>query len=322
MAPPVDPNLTYVIAGQDSLDDAITRLRSSDEIHVIRLGPGIHRVTRPVLLGSNTSLEGSGPGLSIIRASAQLDAVVSNANAEGGNRNIALRNVSIDCDGRAQRAVLMVRVSEIDLEDLEVTRCTTEGLRVSGRGEVTRGVRAINLNAHHNRGDGLIFMWATRNVQYSNVRAHFNTGQGIVFDHSEFQASNVSACDNGGDGIHLRNFFAGDLRGIYSCRNGRHGIFVEGMVASTGTSWISQSNGRSQPGQFDEIHFSASDVLSYGVSRDTTISGVTTGAYRNGFGDPTARHGVFIEDGVGLTVEGMTFSPVLGSSLCDGCTPQ
>jgi len=315
-----DPATIYVAAGTD-LDEALRSLRGSDGPRIIRLGPGDHRLNAPFPAISNSAIVGAGAGVTRLVAAQQMEHMVGNAGGDAGDRNIALRGLTLDCDGRAQRGAYFVRVSELSVSDVEITRCITDGMRVSGRGEVTRGAVFTDIRAHHNQGDGLIFMWAIRNVQYSNISGHFNGGRGVILDHSEFQASNVSACDNSGDGVHLRNFFAADIRGLYACRNARHGIFVEGMVASTGGGWVAQSNGRVRPGEFDEIHFSARGDLSYGVSRDSTVTGISAGAYRDGFGAPTARYGVLLEPGVSVGISAAVFNETLSGPLCEACEP-
>lgn len=304
----------------DDLADALRNAHRRDGALTLRLAPGRYEISNTVRLPSHTLLVGEASGITTIVATQPIDSMITNEQPETGDQTLRISGVTFDCERRAQRALLLVRVSNLDLEDVEVTGCQTEGMRVSGRGEVTRGVRLSNVTARDNPGDGLIFMWATRNAQYVNVSAHFNGGRGVVFDHSEFQATNISACDNRGDGVHLRNFFAADLNGLYVCRNGRHGVFVEGMVASTGSGWIAQSNSRSQPGVFDEIHFSSRGDLSYGVSQNSALTGVFAGSYRNGFGDPTARHGVYFAESVSVDIAGANFDGLLSDPVCNQCT--
>lgn len=314
-----EQGVVHVRPGED-LHEAMRRARRSDEALVIELAPGRHPISNTISLPSNTRLTGAGSGVTIVTAAQPMDAMFANARPEGGDETVRVSGLTLDCSDRAQRALHMVRVADLALEHLELTGCQSEGVRISGHGQVTRGLTVTNVTARRNRGDGLIFMWATRNAQYVNVSAHFNGGRGVVFDHSEFQAANVSACDNGSDGVHLRNFFAADLNGLYACRNGRHGVFVEGMVASTGSGWIAQSNGRSNPGAFDEVHFSSRADLSYGVSRNSAVSGLVAGAYREGFGEPTARHGVFLAAAVSVEITGAHFEGLLSEPVCEACT--
>ncbi len=258
------------------------------------------------------TLEGEGPGATILVARGRLDSVVTNADHEAGGAHVRVRGLSVDCGGEAATGVRLIRVADVEVSDLHVTGCRETGVRLSGQGRITRGAVLRDIVAERNGGDGVMVMWAMRGVLYDGVTARFNAGRGVVIDHSEGIASGVRANGNAGIGIYLRNFFANTLDGLVATRNGRHGIYAVGMVASTGSNWIASGNSASEPGAYDEIHFSAGSDLSYGVTDDARVEGVFAGAYENGTGEASARYGVFIAPGVtGLEISGLVERLVL-----------
>jgi hypothetical protein len=266
---------------------------------IVEFAPGRHRLREPIRLPSNVHLTGAGQGVTVLEAARDIEALVTVADAEAGAQSISISQLTLDCARRAEDGLRLIRVAALSLSQLTATHCTRTGVRISGHGRPTRGVTVSDLTLERNRGDGLVVMWATRNARYTNIFAYGNAGIGVVFDHSEGTASNVIADQNGGRGVHFRNLFAFSAANITATRNGRHGIFAEGFVASAGQNWIAMGNGRSAPGQWDEIRFSESGELSYGVTRDSTLSGLITGGYSAGTGESTAANGLVLEPGVG-----------------------
>jgi len=274
---------------------------------VIRLAPGTYPVRREIRLPSGVTLEGAGPGATRLVAEARLASVVANADFEAGGRQVRVRGLAIDCARRAATGVRMVRVSNLILEDLQVRGCRDEGVRVTGRGEVTRDAALRDILVEANAGDGLIVMWAMRGVSYSGVTANRNGGRGIVIDHSEGSATALRADSNTGHGVHVRNVFVVTLDGVTATRNRGHGVFVEGLVASSASNWIAMGNSFGEPGGFDEIHFSGGSGLSYGITRKSRLNGVVVGAYEAGTGAVYARTGVHIDPEIDeLRVEGVS----------------
>lgn len=283
-----------------------------DQPLAITLAPGEYRLRAPLRLPSRSSLTGSGQGVTVLIARETMDSVVANRDPEGGNSAITLSGFSVDCTRRARHGLLLIRTSALHIERVEARRCRDTGVRVSGHGEITRGTVLEAVSAHNNDGHGIVIMWATRNARYSNLYASGNGQTGIVIDHSEGSAVNLQADGNRQDGIFIRNVFAVTATNLVATRNGRHGIYVQGMVASAGASWTAQGNSRSEAGAHDELHFTADDTLSYGRTRNSVIHGVVLGAYINGFGEPTARHGLYIAPEItALQIAGLAFEPVL-----------
>lgn len=158
----------------------------------------------------------------------------------------------------------------------------------------------MGVEAKNNGQDSIIVLWAMRDGSYDSVFASGNGRNGITFDHSEFKANSIVARDNRGSGIFLRNLFATSLSNLISTHNGKHGILVQGWASSVGTGWRSQANSQSSDGGFDEIHFTADGSLSYGVTRDSVLSGLVT-EYFSDLGAPLrAPQGIRVEPGVGL----------------------
>jgi len=293
------------------LDEFIRGVANQDGPLQIELLPGEYHVRSEIQLGTAVTIIGAGPNLTRLVAAAELPALLTNAGGERGNRGIRVIGLMLDCSNQSEFGADFIRVSEVRISDVEVTGCISAGIRVSGRGQITRGGIISNVVASNNNGDGLYFMWAIRNIQYSNISSFGNGGRGIIFDHSEFQSTNISACDNAGNGIYLRNFFGANLDGLYSCRNGGHGIFIEGMVASTGAGWVAQSNSRRTHGEFDEIHFAGGSELSYGDTRESAVIGVAVGSFWEGYGEPTARCGIFVGESVRVNLLGSSYGPTL-----------
>lgn len=286
-----------------------------DQPLAITLAPGEYRLRAPLRLPSRSSFTGSGQGVTLLIARETMDSVVANRDPEGGNSAITLSGFSVDCARRARHGLLLIRTSALHIERVEARRCRDTGVRVSGHGEITRGAVLEAVSAHNNGGPGIVIMWATRNARYSNLYASGNGQTGIVIDHSEGSAVNLQADGNREDGIFIRNVFAVTATNLVAARNGRHGIYVQGMVASAGASWTAQGNSRSEPGAHDELHFAPDDTLSYGITRNSVIHGVVLGAYINGLGEPTARHGLYIAPEItALRIEGLAFEPVLGTA--------
>jgi len=274
---------------------------------VVRLGPGVFRVRESLRLPAGLTLEGAGPGATRLMAASEMRGVVMNLNPEDGDARIRVRSLAIDCASVAETGVRLERASDLVLDDLNVRGCRNEGIRVSGRGRVTRIAALRDIVVEENAGDGLIVLWGMRGVTYSGVTASRNQGRGIIIDHSEATATGVRADGNAGRGVHIRNVFGVTIDGLTATRNGAHGVFVEGMVASSGSNWIAMGNGGREPGRFDEVHFSAHDELSYGVTRQSQITGLVVGAYSAGTGAPHARKGVHIDPEVGgLVLEGVS----------------
>jgi hypothetical protein len=303
---------TGAVRSLDRWADLAAAVRQSNGVPLaIRLAPGTHRVTEPLVLPSGSSVTGAGRGVTHLTAAAQLPNLVTNADHESGNSGITVQGLTIDCARRAEEGLFAVRVSRLRLAGLEATGCRHTGIRVSGKGVVTRDVVLDAITVARNGGDGLAVRWASRGVRYTNVLAEGNGRDGVVLDHSEGAAANVLSNENGRDGIVIRNVFAFNASNLLATRNGRHGIYVQGLVASAGTGWNAQGNSVRNPGLFDEVHFSGDDTLSYGITRDSAVFGLVTGAHADGFGPPTARHGLFVDAGIRqLRLEGIIALPV------------
>lgn len=292
-----DTSGVVALARLDDLPAALARVEGARVL--IRIAPGVHELRRPLNLPSRTSLAGAGQGVTIIKARAEMDAIIISGTPELGVETVSVSGLTLDCDGRAREGASLTRVAGLSLSQVTATNCLQTGLRVSGRGVPTRGATLSDITVTRNRGDGLMVLWASRNVQYTNIFAYANVGSGVIFDHSEGTAANIIADQNGGDGIFLRNLFAFSASNLTATRNGRNGVLARGFVASTGQGWVAMGNSLSAPGRFDEIRFTAEDDLSYGMTRDSALANVIAGGYEGGTGPATAGRGLAIEPGVG-----------------------
>lgn len=281
---------------------------------------GEHPLNDPVILGDGESLTGAGIYQTIIRPSRFLEAVVRNANEGNGNSQISISDLTVDCRNNADFGMRLIRVSELQIRNARFIECRMDGLRVSGQGQRTRGFVIDNVRAEENGQDGVIVLWAMRDGIYSNVFTKNNGRNGITIDHSEFTATNIVSRENVWHGIWLRNLFGGTLNNLTATHNRRHGIYAQGVVASTGTAWRAQANSRSGAAQFDDIHFTNDASLSYGVTRNVSINGVTVGNDVTFGTDRFVRHGINIEDGIrNLRITGAIYGDTLEQPLCRAC---
>ena len=300
---------------------AINDVFSREGPQAVRLGAGEYRLREGLSLGSRNSLTGAGAGVTVLKMTGRGEYVVGNRDAEAGNEHITLSGLTIDCNGRASVGGLFRRTASLTVTNVEFHGCEEYGLRISGDGRPTRGVFLDNLDIHHNGLDGMTILWATRESLYTNIRSHSNARMGIIIDHSEGMGANLLADENGGNGIFLRNLFAGSYTNIAATRNGRHGILVQGFVSSVGTGWRAQANSRARPGVFDEVFLAANAELSYGVSRQSVIEGLVVGGF-NDLGPASARYGVSRQDGtVDISLSGVVHGETREGEICKAGEP-
>ncbi|GGD09471.1 hypothetical protein GCM10011342_17930 [Aquisalinus flavus] len=271
---------------------AINERLGSDDPALVELPAGTINLSEPLNLDSRKTLRGAGAGVTVLKMSGGMEEfAVGNLSVEDGETDITISDLTIDCNRKAGMGIFMTRVSNLRIENVETMNCLRDGLRVSGKGVPTRGTFIDNVSSHHNKDDGVIILWASREALISNLRSYENGRDGVVFDHSEGSAVNVIANANGGNGIFFRNLFGGSYVNISATRNGRHGLYLQGFVGSTGASWRAQANSQKEEGKFDEIFLTDSAELSYGISRDSVVTGVVTGSGPE-FGTPPARYGI------------------------------
>lgn len=289
-------------AGLGALAAALLNLVGASALaqapQLVTFGAGVHEIGEAIVLGDRATLTGQGMSATTLRAGSGLAALVTNADPAEGNRDITISNLTIDCEGRADFGIQLIRTSHLVLRDVRVTNCRRDGIRISGQGRPTRRFSLIGVEATDNGQDGIIVLWAMRDGRYDNIYAEGNGRHGVTFDHSEFTANNIIARANDGSGIFLRNLFATTLSSLTATHNGQHGILVQGWVSSLGTGWRAQANSQGEDGVFDEVHFSADDSLSYGATRDSVLTGLVTEGFPDLGAQGTARFGVYVEDGV------------------------
>jgi len=228
--------------------------------------------------------------------------VIANADTENGNRHIEIVGGVIDGNKKGQGAgdfhgILLVRAEQVRITDLDVVRCSGDGIRLNGKGKHTRDVQLRNLRLVGNNRCGLNVMWAERNIFVSDIYATGNKELGIRSDHSEGLYQNICANSNKGHGIFIRNIFGGTYNNLTASRNGGMGIHVQGMVCSRGSNWGAHNNSTETPGKHADIFFDGNDTLSYGVSEKTVLNNITAGPYKQ-YGPASERTAVEFGEGV------------------------
>jgi hypothetical protein len=267
------------------------------------LAPGTYVQNATLTVPSDTLLEGSGAGVTIVQAAPGFGDVpqIQNADISGGNAQITITALTVDgnkagqnSDG-AKHGIFLQRVSDGFIDNVECRDVDGHGIRVDGHGVITRNFRFANVHVHDNRGIGLYATWAMRNVEYVNVLASANGSHGVEFDHSEAKVVNIDARGNGGSGIFIRNVFGCIYSNLHATRNGQHGILVQGMTDSSGMNWFAANNSSSSVGAYDDVYFSGDATLSFGITNQAVIIGLAAGPNAQ-FGATTEAYGLYVAD--------------------------
>lgn len=296
-----------VFPGAASLTDEIafwslqTALNNNRKIY-LGYGTGIVHDTIKIPTGGNKEIEGEGPNVTNIKLrNASNVAVLETNDLAGSNPNITLRRFSVDGNRANNSGVLinlgLVHISRGDnlrVDDLEVHHAFGCGFQHNGvTGAPTVQKQDFNkLYCHHNYHWGFHNSNGVRKVVYTGLVCNYNgdrtdldstaTGNsadgftgGAILDHSEFVSDSIEACENGMDGVWVRNVFAISLRGVRATHNGRHGLRILGMVDSTGSDWTALSNGTLYAGS--DVFFDDTASLRYGINSNTVITGIVAG---------------------------------------------
>lgn len=278
-----------------------TALASNRKVY-LGYGMGIVHSTLTIPANGNREIEGEGPGVTILKLrNASNCAVLENADDVNSNPNITLRRFSVD-GNRANNdgslinlgLIHLTRADNLNVDDLEVHHAYGCGFQHNGvTGAPTVQKQAFNhLYCHHNYHWGFHNSNGVRKVVYTKLVCNNNgdrtdldatgTGNsadgftgGALLDHSEFESDSIEACENGMDGVWVRNVFAINLRGVRTTHNARHGMRILGMVDSVGADWVSLSNGTTYSGS--DVFFDDTASLRYGINSNTVITGITAG---------------------------------------------
>jgi hypothetical protein len=263
------------------LRDALSALPAQRNIMATLTLEGVFKISGTIVLENYTRLDLSQARIRQIGEKGFT--LFKNADDEGGNFHIELVGGEIvgnrlaaenagDCIG-------FVRVGNLRLENLEISDCGRDGIFLSGGGRHTRHVVIRDVRVNHNRRYGLVLSWAMRNVVVDSVSASNNGVDGVYSDHSESNYRNITATENGRDGIFIRNVFNNSYTDLLAFRNERHGIRVLGMCYSQGRNWNSYINGqRGRDGNDADIYFEALDNLSYGITSNARVDGINAGS--------------------------------------------
>ena len=244
---------------------------------------GTFRLEKGLLLPDYTRLDLSEARL--VLADGVKTTMIANRDPENGNRHIEIVGGVIDGNRARQgvgdfHGILLVRAQQVRIADLDVVNCSGDGIRLTGKGQHTRDVQLRNLRLIDNNRCGLNVMWAQRNILVSDIYAKGNKEVGIRSDHSEGLYQNICANANEGHGIFIRNIFGGAYNNLTASRNGGIGIHVQGMVCSRGSNWGAHNNSTQKPGKHADIFFDGDDTLSYGISKQTVLSTIIAGPYK------------------------------------------
>lgn len=225
---------------------------------------------------------------------------------------LTLRNIIVDQNqanltGGSKVAVYLVHCSDLVVEDFEVRNAQGNGFVHTGTSDGNYSERQsyIRVKATGTVGPyGFRNSLRTRKVQYTDIQANDNSQSGIYFDHSEANATNITACGNGSSGIHINNVFSCNFRGLRTTQNGHHGIYVLGLVESIGDDWLSMNNGLSGAGNlYSDVYWTGDNTQGYGVTRDSTVKNIIAGRVTE-FSDTVSYedYALYIEDGVTTNV--------------------
>lgn len=244
---------------------------------------GLFRLEKSIALPDYTRLDLSEARL--VLADGTKEPMLTSSDSENGNHHIEIFGGILDGNKAGQgpgdfHGILLVRTEQVRIADLDVMNCSGDGIRLNGKGHHTRDIQLRNLRLVDNNRCGLNVMWAERMVFVSDVYATGNREVGIRSDHSEGLYQNICADSNPGSGIFIRNIFGGTYNNLTASRNGGIGIHVLGMVCSRGSNWGAHNNSRENPGTHADIFFDAHSDYSYGITKQTVLSNVIAGPYR------------------------------------------
>lgn len=292
-------NLVDAASGQNyrAIQQAVDDLPEGREFIATVKVRGRFEVGAPLRLPNYTRLDLTEALL--ILAPGITEPLVANADQENGNHHIEVIGGRLQGNAPAPNSgdshgISFTRVDDARISGCEIRKFGGDGIRINGKGMLHRNAFLSSLVLEDNSHSGLNIMWASRNVFVSDVLVRGNKVFGLRSDHSESSYSNIQADANGGVGIFIRNIFGGNYANLTATRNGKTGILVQGMVASLGANWAAHNNGTSAPGKFSEIVFSADDTLSYGLTANTALTGISAGSFKN-YGESTAKHAIELE---------------------------
>ncbi len=205
-------------------------------------------------IGSNTTLEGSGTGVTVLKLADGSSSVTGIVRTDSGKLlpdgtyatvdNVSIKNLTLD--GNAAHTTGAVdgfycgpkpgtaqADTNISLDHVEIMNCSRYGFDPH---EQTVGLTISNSSAHHNGVDGFTIDFCsnvtlTNNVAYSNGRHGFN----IVTGSHDVTLSGNDATGNGGSGISIQtgdNEIRGwtdtiHITGGTLANNGRAGIEIK-----------------------------------------------------------------------------------------------
>lgn len=216
---------------------------------VIRLR-GVYDITRPLVLANDAHVLCA--PLTVIRAVAEMDAMLTLETASALTQHLHIHNLTLDGNGLATRGALLYQVCRAhttSIDGLVVRNTTGDGitLRVC-QTPIFQALRAENCG-----GAGIIIE-GCNGARFYGVSAFGNAGTGIVVrDYPQGEIANTGG---------LAGMF-----GVHSERNGGHGLLIaaRSQVAMWG-SWIELN-------ALDGVRISGLCALLSGLG----ISGVGTG---------------------------------------------
>ncbi|AUI67138.1 phage tail protein [Glaesserella australis] len=160
--------------GDGSSDDT-TSLNAAHRSHNNVYYPqGVYKITNPLLLKSNTNINGAGVGLTIIKHGVSHAFKNSAYKTGGGEKNITIKNISFDAESKFDGGISMVGVSDILIDNCEFGYIKPEGVTVGiGIGGLSNNITVSNCNFDV-QDYGIVFDSTSENKVIENIRIRGN----------------------------------------------------------------------------------------------------------------------------------------------------
>lgn len=249
---------------------------------VMRYDSGTYVLSSTLVIPDNTSLVGAGSGQTIFKAApgftgpmittaGSLDPTTASVH----HPNISIKGITVDGSNSAERGIYLSSVDNLSIVDVEAMNTTGNAIEQRGTQNTpfTEHQTWQNVHVHDCGGWGVYNGLRTRKVSYVDVTVD-GCKNGMTIDHSEAQINGLQLTNNAADGLWIRNVFSVTANNIRATGNGRYGIHVQGLVQSTGSTWLAQNN------KVDDIWFDGNapqPAFNYGVTRETYLSSVEAG---------------------------------------------
>jgi len=244
--------LTVLAVTQKEIQAAINGLPSAGGKVIIRASRTITVNKSIVIARSNVTLEGEGPGATILRLANGVNApviVIGDPAAAPARTvvNVTVKNLAIDGNRLGQTSELdgsrpWLRNNGLTLRRCE--SCSVENVRITAArsGGLVSELNCSRLSIAHvessdNEFDGMAAYLTTAST-YTDLKLHHNVWAGFSVD-TAFEGNVVSdsvIADNGKVGMFMRHANDNVFANVMAQRNGEHGIFIAQAEGGAGTA--------------------------------------------------------------------------------------